>query len=112
MMALPLKLPALYASVIIMIMFPVLEDVAQELNIAPDSLWRESLGAYIARELRLTDLDIADLQDRYGVFSPEELKAKIDSGDIYSHPAWEEMIEWENLAAYRARLARLQASLA
>lgn len=92
-------------------MIPVLEDAAQELNIAPDSLWRESLGAYIARELRLTDLDIADLQDRYGVLSPEELKAKIDSGDIYSHPAWEEMIEWENLAAYRTRLARLQSSL-
>lgn len=93
-------------------MFPVLEDVAQELNIAPESLWQESLGAYLARELRLTDLDIADLQDRYGVISPEELKAKIDSGDIYSHPAWEEMIEWENLAAYRGRLTQLQALLA
>lgn len=93
-------------------MFPALEDVAQELNIAPDSLWRESLDAYIARELRLTEMDIADLQDRYGVASPEELKAKIDSGDIYSHPVWEEMIEWENLVAYRARLTQLQDSLA
>ena len=93
-------------------MFPVIEDVAQELNIAPDSLWQESLDAYIVRELRLTDLDVADLQDRYGVVSPEKLKAKIDSGDIYSHPAWEEMIEWENLAAYQVRLTRLQASLA
>jgi hypothetical protein len=92
-------------------MFPVLEDVAQKLNIAPDSLWRESLDAYMVRELRLTELDIADLQDRYGVVSPEELKAKIDSCDIYSHPAWEEMIEWENLAAYRERLTQLQASL-
>ena len=92
-------------------MVPVLEDVARKLNIAPDALWQESLSAYITRELRLIDLDIADLQDRYGVASPEELKARIDSGDVYSHPAWEDMIEWENLVAYRARLIELQASL-
>ncbi|MBE2197244.1 MAG: hypothetical protein IAE79_01460 [Anaerolinea sp.] len=92
-------------------MFPALEDVAQELNVAPESLWQESLGAYLTRELRLTDLDIADLQDRYGVISPEELKAKIDSGDIYSHPAWEEMIEWENMVAHRGRLLQLETSL-
>ncbi|MCP4359599.1 MAG: hypothetical protein GY796_16450 [Chloroflexi bacterium] len=60
----------------------------------------------------MTELDIADLQDRYSVVSPEELKAKIDSGDFYSHPAWEEMIEWENLVAYQKRLTQLQASLA
>ncbi|MCP4422817.1 MAG: hypothetical protein GY805_39915 [Chloroflexi bacterium] len=93
-------------------MISVLEVVAQELNIAPDSLWQESLNAYLARELRLTELDISDLQDRYGVVSPEELKAKIDSGDIYSHPAWEELIEWENLAAYQMRLNQLRDSLA
>ncbi|MCP4422974.1 MAG: hypothetical protein GY803_00635 [Chloroflexi bacterium] len=93
-------------------MFPVLEAVAQELNIDPDALWQESLSAYLARELRLTELDISDLQDRYGVVSPKELKAKIDSGDIYSHPAWEELIEWENLAAYQMRLNQLRDSLA
>ncbi len=93
-------------------MVPVLEDVAQKLNIAPDALWQESLNAYIVRELRLIDLDIADLQDRYDVASPDELKAKIDAGDIYSHPAWEDMIEWENLTAYRTQLIQLQASLA
>jgi hypothetical protein len=107
--AVPIALPLRCGYNVFMI--PVLEDVAQKLNIAPDSLWRESLDAYIARELRLTEMDIADLQDRYGVASPEELKAKIDSGQIYSHPAWEEMIEWENLATYQERLTQLQASL-
>jgi hypothetical protein len=91
-------------------MIPVLEDVAQKLDITPDTLWQESLNAYIARELRLIDLDVADLRDRYGVASPEELKERIDSGDVYSHPAWEDMIEWENLEAYRKRLNQLQAS--
>jgi hypothetical protein len=81
------------------------------LNIPPEILWRESLEAYIARESRLIELDVADLLDRYGVASPEQLKAKIESGDIYSHPAWEELIEWENLIAYRERLEKLQTSL-
>ncbi len=91
-------------------MFPVLEDVAQELNVDPHFLWQESFGAYTARELRLTDMDIADFQDRYEVNTPKELKAKIERGDIYSHPAWEELIEWEHLAVYRARMLQLQAS--
>jgi hypothetical protein len=89
----------------------MLENVAQELNIPPETLWRESLEAYIARESRLIELDTADFQDRYNVTSPEQLKAKIESGDIYSHPAWEELIEWENLLAYQERLEKLQASL-
>ncbi|HID51526.1 MAG TPA: hypothetical protein EYP41_05760 [Anaerolineae bacterium] len=69
------------------IMIPVLEDVAQKLDIAPDALWQESLNAYIARELRLIDLDVADLRDLYGVASPEESRERIDSGNVYSHPA-------------------------
>jgi hypothetical protein len=88
-----------------------LEDVAQALNIEPELLWRESLEAYVARELRLVELDVADIQDRYGVVSPEELKDNIESGVVYSHPAWEDLIEWENLLAHRERLSRLRTSL-
>jgi hypothetical protein len=88
-----------------------LEDVAQTLDIPPERLWRDSLEAYIARELRLVELDVADIQDRYGVVSPVQLKAKIESGDVYSHPAWEELIEWENLLTHRDRLVQLRASL-
>jgi hypothetical protein len=92
-------------------MIPTLEEMAQELNIPPENLWKASLRAYIARELRLIELDIADLQDRYDVLTPKQLEASIQSGDIYSHPAWEELIEWENLLAHRERLGSLQASL-
>jgi len=65
-------------------MVPVLENVAQELNIPPEILWRESLEAYLVRQSHLIELDVADLRDRYGVASPEQLKTKIESGDIYS----------------------------
>lgn len=72
-----------------------LEQVAETLQVSPEELWRQSLDAYVAREKRLAQLDIADLQDRYGVTSIAELRQKIESGAIYSHPAWEDLIEWE-----------------
>ena len=56
-------------------------------------------------------LDIADLQDRYSVSTSAELVARIEQGQIYSHPAWEESIEWENLEAYIDRLIQLQAQV-
>jgi hypothetical protein len=74
-------------------------------------VWRESLRAYISREKRLAQMDIADLRDRYGVSDLQELTARIKAGEIYSHPAWEDSIEWENLLAHIERLDQLQATV-
>lgn len=88
-----------------------IEEIAQDLNITPETLWQESLAAYVSRELRLVELNVADIQDRYGVVSPDKLENKIESGEIYSHPAWEDLIEWQSLLAHRKRLLHLQSSL-
>jgi hypothetical protein len=92
-------------------MVMALEQVAETLQVSPEDLWRHSLDAYILREKRLALLDIADVQDRYGVTSTAELKRKIESGVIYSHPAWEDLIEWENLLAHIQRLNSLQLAM-
>jgi hypothetical protein len=89
-------------------MVMVLEQVAETLQVSPEELWRQSLDAYIQREKRLAQLDVADVQDRYGVSSTAELRRKIEKGIIYSHPAWEDLIEWENLQAYIERLDSLR----
>lgn len=60
-------------------MVMALEQVAETLQIPPEYLWRQSLDAYILREKRLVQLDIADVQDRYGVSSVTELKRKIEN---------------------------------
>ena len=88
-----------------------IEQVAQKLNVLPETLLRESLLAYVEQQERLTEMDIADLRDRYHVSTPEELKARIEAGSIYSHPAWEDLIEWEHLNAYRQELSELRAAL-
>ena len=41
-----------------------LKEVASTLGMSPEQLWRESLRAYITREKRLAQMDVADIQDR------------------------------------------------
>jgi len=86
-----------------------LKEVAQIVDLSPGELRRRSLIAFLEREVRLAHLDISDLQDRYGVATSADLVAKIREREIYSHPAWEESIEWENLEAYIERLDQLRA---
>lgn len=88
-----------------------IEQIARELTLTPGELQRRSLEAFVERERRLAELDMADLQDRYGVATAAELARRIESGQVYSHPAWEEMIEWERLEAYVVRLNEWQAEL-
>ena len=92
-------------------MTAVLEMIADELVISAQELERRSLLAFIERERRLTQMDVADLQDRYSVQQASELAMKIENRQVYSHPAWEELIEWEQLEGYGARLEYWQREL-
>ncbi|MBU2610543.1 MAG: hypothetical protein KJ606_06295 [Chloroflexi bacterium] len=83
------------------------ERVARELNLPPDRLMQRSVDAFLRQEMRSAQMDIADLQDRYGVASVSELRIQIEKGEVHSHPAWEDSIEWEHLEAYFDRLGRM-----
>jgi len=74
-------------------------QISQELAFSPAELQR------------LARLDIADLQDRYGVCTAAELSANIEQGTVHSHPAWEELIEWEQLETYLERLANASSTV-
>ena len=87
------------------------EQVALRLRVPLETLMQESVKAYVAQQERFTELDIADLRDRYNVPTPEELVARIEAGEIYSHPAWEDSIEWEHLNAHLKQLSELRAML-
>ena len=86
-------------------------QIARELTMSRSELERRSLQAFIERERRLVNLDIADLQDRYGVRTARDLANRIEIKAVYSHPAWEEMIEWERLESHLQRLTGWQAQL-
>lgn len=87
------------------------EQIARELTLTPRELQLRSLDAFIDRERRLAHLDIADLQDRYAVITATGLAKRIESGLVYSHPAWEELIEWQRLETYIEQLDRWQSEL-
>ena len=86
-------------------------QIARELTMSRSELERRSLDAFIERERRLVNLDIADLQDRYGVRTARDLASRIETKAVYSHPAWEELIEWERLETYLQRLNQWQTEL-
>ena len=83
------------------------EEIAGQLQIPPQELMESGAIAYLERELRLAERDIADLRDRYGVLSPQQLEQLITVGKIYSHPAWEDLIVWENTLHHIDKLKEL-----
>lgn len=83
------------------------KTIARELQISPEELIQRSLKSFLEREIRAVQMDIGDFQDRYNVQTSGELRTRIEQGEIYSHPAWEEAIEWERLEDYLSRLQRL-----
>ena len=77
-------------------MHSLLDNVSEKLNIPPDHVIHMGIKAFLQREIRLAELDIADIREKYLVTSREDLQEKIRNKDIRSHPAWEDLITWEN----------------
>lgn len=72
----------------------------------PNDLIRNGLLSYVEREIRLAEEDIADFREKYLVFSRQKLLRKIKSGSVASHPAWEDLITWENLETHLRTLQK------
>ncbi len=83
------------------------EHVARELNLPPEGLIQRSLQAFLRQEIRAVQMDTADFQDRYGVTTAKKLRINIEQGKVYSHPAWEDAIEWEKLEDHLNRIERI-----
>jgi len=53
-----------------------------------------------------------EILSRYQVTSPEEIKKRIEKGEIHDHPAWEDYIELTNLIEELQRTENAIRSLA
>ena len=95
----------------VMRMGPTITQISKELNILPDELTQRSLLAYMEHEIRLAEEDIADIRDKYLVATRAELEKNIKSKKISSHPAWEDIITWENIEEYIVKLKKTIQSL-
>ena len=73
------------------------EKVSKSLGVFPDELVERSLREYLKAKLRTARAEIHEIEARYGVKKPDELEHRIREGAVEEHPAWEELIEYENM---------------
>lgn len=74
-----------------------LKSLSRSLHVPEEQLLAESIVTFLDRELRNASLEIQKIKQKYTVNSPKELEKKIEQGTVKEHPAWEELIEWENM---------------
>ncbi|MBI5032769.1 MAG: hypothetical protein HZB51_19770 [Chloroflexi bacterium] len=70
---------------------------------------RKGLLALIEKEIRFAENEIAEIRERYDLFSKEALSQAIQDGRVAGHPAWEDYIVWKNKEAHIARLRQVVA---
>lgn len=82
-------------------------ELSNALALPETELIRKGLLALIEKEIRLAELEIAQIRERYDVFSKEALHRAIEDNQIAGHPAWEDYIVWKNKEAHIARLRQV-----
>lgn len=85
----------------------LLDKISRALNVPSEELINRGLLAYLEHEIRMAEEDIADIRDKYLVAERSELERKIKEKEIYSHPAWEDLITWENSEVYIVKLKNI-----
>ena len=75
----------------------LLNKLSKELEIPERKILDESVNVFLEKELRDASAEILKIKSQFNVSKPEELKNKIEDGKITEHPAWEQLIYWENL---------------
>lgn len=68
---------------------------------------RKGMLALIGKKMRLAEQEIAEIRERYDVFSKDALLQAIQAGTTPEHPAWEDYIIWKNKEAHIIELRQM-----
>ena len=79
-------------------------EIAGTLNMTEDDLFRQALVSFLTEQKREILQRRLNILTRYGATSVTDLEDKIAQGDVAEHPAWEDLIVAENLAAHLEEL--------
>ena len=82
--------------------------IAASLGLNESELFRQALVSFLHEQKRQVLQLRLDILGRYGTESITDLESRIAQGIVVEHPAWEDLIVAENLAA---RLEELDAYL-
>lgn len=77
------------------------------LALPEQELVHKGLLSLIEKEIRLAEYEIAQIRERYDVFSTGALYQAIENGQVAGHPAWEDYIVWKNKEAHILRLREM-----
>ena len=75
----------------------LLSKLSKELELPEKKIVDKSIELFLDGELRNASAEILKIKSQFKVASPAELKKKIEAGEISEHPAWEQLIYWENI---------------
>ena len=79
-------------------------ELSSVLALSEAEIVHKGLMALVEKEIRLAESEIANIRERYDVFSKEALYQAIQNGKVAPHPAWEDYIVWKNKEAHIAGL--------
>lgn len=89
----------------------LLEKIAAQLNVSPETLERESLRVYLQRQVRLIESELFALAQKYGVQSVTELDEKIQQGAFHEEEAFDDYFRFDYLESERRKQLELIAAL-
>ena len=75
----------------------LLSELSKELEIPEKRILDESIHVFLEKELRDASAEILKIKAQFNISSAKELKGRIEKGELEEHPAWEQIIYWENL---------------
>ncbi len=79
-------------------------EIAGTLKMTEDDLFRQALVSFLTEQKREILQRRLNILTRYAVTSIADLEDRIAQGEVAEHPAWEDLIVAENLAAHLEEL--------
>jgi hypothetical protein len=93
------------------VVFAVLDHVLLEaekiLGMPGEVIFKEGLKKFLLSKAEENDRIIDGLKKKYGASGFAELEEKIKTGRVPEHPAWEDVILWEELSSHAEKLREL-----
>lgn len=85
----------------------IVEEVESILGVSGEAIITEGLKRFLTAKIEENEKIMRELAARWGVADYLELEEKVRRGEVQEHPAWEDVILWEQLAGHTQKLKEL-----
>ena len=89
----------------------VVKEAENILGIPGEVIFKEGLKKFLVSKVEENNSLIQNLKKKYRTTGYLELEGKIKKGNIPEHPAWEDVILWEQLSCHALKLQNLISQL-